>query len=104
MIHSWHRIHQYEYLFFNEISAKKDCSYVYFLLREKKILIGQSTKFFSVKTGFEKLKKSKQNFVKRIFLDPWNFGGSDATNELYFSEKEIVENGVWKNNLPHNQH
>ena len=43
------------------------------LFAEKiKFLIGQSTKIFSVKTGFEELKKSKQNF-----------GGLDAMNELF---------------------
>ena len=42
--------------------------------RENKFLIGQSTKHFSVKTGFEDLKKCKQNF-----------GGLDTTNELVLS-------------------
>ena len=49
---------------------------------ENKFLIGQSTKIFSLKTGIEELKKSKQNLVKNISGDPQNFGGSDATNEL----------------------
>ena len=34
---------------------------------ENKFLIGQSTNIFSVKTGFEELKKSKQNFVKKQY-------------------------------------
>ena len=41
---------------------------------ENKLLIGQSTKNFLVKTGSEELKK--------IFGDPRNFDGSDATYEL----------------------
>ena len=45
---------------------------------ENKFLIRQSTKIFSVKTGFEELKKK----LKKKFGDPRNFGGSDATNEL----------------------
>ena len=50
---------------------------VYQLFSEKKKpLIGQSTKIFSVKTGFEEVKKSKQNLVKKIFGDPRNFCGS----------------------------
>ena len=52
------------------------------MLREKKNLIGQSTKFFSVKTGFGKLKKvNKISFEKNIRKSR-NFGGLDATNEL----------------------
>ena len=42
--------------------------------------VGQSTKIFSVKTGFEELKKNEKK--TQIFGDPRNFGGSDATNEL----------------------
>jgi hypothetical protein len=45
--------------------------------RENKFLIGQSTNIFTVKTGFEQLKKSKQNLAKKIFGDHqifWWFG------------------------------
>ena len=50
---------------------------------ENRFLIGQSTKKFSVKTGFEELKKKVNKiWLKQIFGDPWNFGGSDDTNEL----------------------
>ena len=47
----------------------------------KYILIGQSTKKFSVKAGFEELEKSEQNLVIKIFGDPRSVG-SDPTNEL----------------------
>ena len=53
---------------------------------ENKFLIGQSTKNFSVKTGFKELKKRKQNLVEKIFGDPLNFGGLDSTNELWIEE------------------
>jgi hypothetical protein len=50
---------------------------------ENKFLIGQSTKNFSVKTGFEELKKKVNKiWLKKLFGDPRNFGGSDAMNEL----------------------
>ena len=50
---------------------------------ENKILIGQSTKIFSVKTGFEELKQKVNNiWLTKVFGDQQNFGGSDATNEL----------------------
>ena len=53
---------------------------VYFLLR-KKVLIGQSAKIFSVKTGFEEFKKTLKKSLKNIRKSR-NFGGLDATNEL----------------------
>ena len=56
-------------IFFYEISAVN--FFMFTFCRENKFLIGQSTKHFSVKTGFEDLKKCKQNF-----------GGLDTTNEL----------------------
>ena len=40
---------------------------------------------FSVKTGFEELKKSKQDFVENIRRSP-DFGGLHATNELFTSK------------------
>ena len=49
----------------------------------KKVLIGQSAKIFSVKTGFEELKKKVNKiWLKTIFGDPQNFGGSDPMNEV----------------------
>ena len=42
-------------------------------------MIGQSRKFFSVKTGFEKLKKINKICLKKYLVI---FGGSDAMNEL----------------------
>ena len=47
---------------------------------ENKFLIGQSTKNFSLKTGFEESEKSFEKLVKKIFGDPRTFGGSDATH------------------------
>jgi hypothetical protein len=55
--HSWDLNYQNfvdHQIFFNEISA---VSFLCLLFAEKKNLIGQSTKQFSVKTGFEELKK-----------------------------------------------
>ena len=66
-------------VFFSKISAVR----VFFMFTfciENKFLIGQSTKKFSVKIGFEELKKSKQSFVKK---DTKFFGRLDATNELF---------------------
>ena len=63
---------------FKEISALS-------LLFTEKIdflLVNQQT-IFSVKPGFEELKKSNQNFINKIFGYPWNFDGLDATNELH---------------------
>ena len=37
----------------------------------------------SVKTGFELLKKSKENFVKENIRRLQNFGGLDAMNESF---------------------
>ena len=46
---------------------------------ENKFLIGQSTKIFSVKTGWKKfLKKLLKGNIRRSKF----FGGLDATNEL----------------------
>ena len=50
-------------IFFNEISAVSFLMFTF--CGENKSLIGQSTKFFSVKTGFEELKNNKQNLVKK---------------------------------------
>ena len=49
---------------------------------ENKSLIGQSTTFFSVKTGFEELKNNKQNLVKKNIC--WSTKFSDPTNELEY--------------------
>ena len=42
---------------------------------------------FSVKTGLEELKKSKQNFVEKNIRRSRNFAGLDATNELWFESR-----------------
>jgi hypothetical protein len=42
----------------------------------------KSTNFFSVTTGFKKLKKRTKILVEKIFGGSRNFGGSDATIEL----------------------
>ena len=54
---------------------------------ENELLIGQSTKIFSVKTGFKELKKKveKKKSLKKNIHKSRNFGGLDATNELKVS-------------------
>ena len=53
-------------IFFNQISAAS--FFMFTFCWENRLLIGRSTKIFSVKTGFEKLKKKADK------LDGWYFG------------------------------
>ena len=53
------------------------------------LLLVNQQKISQLKLVMRSWKKVKKNWLRKIFVDSRNFGGSVATNELYFSEKKI---------------
>ena len=78
--HLWHPNHQI-------FLTKYQLSVYLCLFSAEKInfLWVNQQKYCQLKLLLRNWKKSKQNLVKKIFGDPRNFGGSDATNELLVS-------------------